>query len=284
MMMPIFQGSRRQIVDQLQDRLSRLEGRQSCDETIVGSGCDALDRLLPGGGFRRGKLVEWLHDCRGSGAGTLSLLCAQQIAGSYGALVVVDNRPDSNRKNSRDLNFYPPAAAAWGIDLSKLLVIRPRDQADALWAWNQALRCEGVAAVWGWVDRLDEKSFRRWQLAGEIGGAVGFLLRPAETRGQPSWSETQLLVEPRPTVAGKCIREECMCEECMHERSTRGRCLRVQVVRCRGGSPGRVAEFELDELNRQVKSPQQTQSDETHPLHLVSQLAHPAIARRSTSA
>ena len=94
--------------------------------------------------------------------------------------------------------FYPPAAAAWGIDLRRLIWLRPHDEAGALWAFDQALRCRAVAAAWAWLPRLESRWFRRFQLAAESSGSLGLLLRPAHVRGQPSWAEIQLGVQPQP--------------------------------------------------------------------------------------
>ena len=48
------------------------------------------------------------------------------------------------------------------------------------------------------VDRLSPQACRRLQLAAEIGGGLGILLRPAQARGQPSFAEYRFLVQPLP--------------------------------------------------------------------------------------
>ena len=174
---------------------------------VVSSCCGALDRLLPAGGFRRGTLVEWLANSSGSGAGTLALLVARQAALEGGAVVVVD----------RNGWFYPLAAAALGMDLERIIVVRSGSARDEIWALDQSLRCPGVAAVWSSLgDQIDQRDFRRLQLAAETGNSLGLLLRPATVRGKPTWSDVQLLVEPRPAT------------------SDHARCLHIQLTRCRG--------------------------------------------------
>lgn len=91
-----------------------------------------------GGGLRRGAVAEWLSAAVASGAQTLALLAAREACREGKSLIVVD----------RQRRFYPPAAAAWGIDLSRLIVVHPASEAEELWAIDQALRCRGVAAVW----------------------------------------------------------------------------------------------------------------------------------------
>ena len=228
----------------------------------ISSGWPALDALLPGQGFLRGSLVEWLSEGPGSGAGTLALRVAQQAsrpvdpqAHPQAAPIVVLDRSGW---------FYPPAAAAWGMDLQRLILLCPRDEASALWALDQALRCPAVAAVWTWLPRLEGRWFRRFQLAVEHSGCLGLLLRPAQVRGQPSWAEMQLGVQPQPSRSG---RRWC-----------------VELLRCRG--PGRLGqvEFQLDELSDRLPTLKKSGSHETHSLPLATPLAPPKAARRSTRA
>jgi len=195
---------------------------------IVSSCCEALDRLLPAGGFRRGTLVEWLSNSSGSGAGTLAMLVARQAALEGGAVVVMD----------RHHWFYPPAAAALGVDLEHVIIVRPDTARDEIWALDQSLRCPGVAAVWSSLgDQLDQRDFRRLQLAAEIGASLGLLLRPATVRGKPTWSDVQLLVEPRPT------------------QSADARRLHVQLTRCRGHlQPRAEVDLEIDHVHGHLRN------------------------------
>lgn len=245
---------------------------------LFSSGCAELDRLLPEGGWRRGVLVEWLAATAGSGAGSLALLVARQAASSGGVLVVLD----------RQGHFYPPAAAAWGVDLGRLLVVRPRQDSEELWALDQALRCPGVAAVWAALERLDWRAFRRLQLAAELGGSLGLLVRPARIRGQPTWSQVQLEVRPRMVPATGTVPGPSGAPRPSAFLGPGGRRVCVELVRCRlGGASGGVGrsaavELELDETCGAVRVA--SGRHETHPLHLAATLAHPAAARRSARA
>jgi protein ImuA len=217
----MFVHSRDAVLAALRERLEQAESPTG--DEFCSSGCPALDRLLPRGGFRRGSLVEWCAATRGSGAGTLALLVAREACRGGGTLAVLDRRRE----------FYPPAAVPWGLDLGNLLVVRPREKADELWALDQALRCPAVAAVWGAQRELDGRTFRRLQLAAEEGRGLGLLLRPASARDRPSWADVHLLVQP---LAG--------------DGSLRR--LRLEVLRCRGGRAGAHVELELDEAHGTV--------------------------------
>lgn len=262
-----------EIVQSLREQLRGIKAQngKASQRAPISSGCAALDHLLPGRGLVSGQLIEWLAESHGSGAGTLAMVLAQQACcRDGGALVVAD----------RARHFYPPAAAAWGINLKQLIVIQARNEKDELWALDQAFRCPGVTAIWAPLERLDPRAFRRLQLAAEDGGAVGLLLRPAGVRGQPSWSDAQLLVQSLPSLSRPKDGTS----------GITGRRLRVERVRCRGGGAEQAAvELELNEVIgtiREAKATGQTlvTDHETHSVYLAAQLARPASGRRSARA
>ena len=183
------------IIKKLQRKIHRLETASRVDDgTVVPSGCRAVDRVLPEGGYRRGTLTEWItpgNRSGGHGADFVSLVTAQKACLDGGALVVFDP----------ERQFYPPAANALGINNSNLIVLRTpsqlsnqandNDQNELYWAIDQALRCSAVAAVWGPLDNLDERWFRRFQLAAESSGTMGLFIRPANALNRSSWAEVQ---------------------------------------------------------------------------------------------
>jgi hypothetical protein len=257
----MLKNSRQQVMATLREHVRRLE--RGSGRSPGGTGLDSvgLDGLLPERGFPRGTLVEWLAEGEGSGAGVLAWLAVRKAAAEGGAMVVLDRRR----------SFYPPAAAALGVELQRVMVVRAGSSDDELWALDQALRCPGVAAVWGVIDQLPPRWFRRLQLAAETGGGIGHLLRPARVRGWPSWSYAQLLVQPLPTPAEATPPEVTL--RC-------GRRWRVELTRCHGLARGRAMEVELDELTGAIREA----VHETRPMHLASQLACPAPPRRSARA
>jgi hypothetical protein len=86
--------------------------------------------------------------------------------------------------------IYPPALAAMGFDLSRLLMLRPRSAAEELWAVTEALRCKGVGAVIAAMGKLTKIEARRLQLAAEQGGGMGVLLRESRQGvvGRRQWA------------------------------------------------------------------------------------------------
>ena len=113
----------------------------------------------------------------------LAVVLAREALRPAGMLAVIDPAR----------RFYPPALASMGVDLSRLVVVQPTEPD---WIVIQALSCPAIDAVLCWPDRLQEKMFRRWQLAAERGGSIGILVRPTAAQGNSSWADIQLGLTP----------------------------------------------------------------------------------------
>jgi hypothetical protein len=243
-------ASRVLTLQRLAGQLQKLERNSHpvCDSSsVISSGMDVLDRLLPDVGFRAGSLIEWMAE-KGS-ADQLALLAARSALGEDRVLIVIDDEE----------TLYPPAAAALGIDLKRLILVRPgkrtRREAqtdtakcspsarakttsvETLWALEQALASRGVAVTFCRLEKLSAKVFRRLQLAAERGRGLGFLIRPHTARGEPSWSDVRFGIET------------------MNEGdSSFARRWRVEVLRCRRGAAGeRFALLEYDDATNTVR-------------------------------
>jgi cell division inhibitor SulA/protein ImuA len=89
---------------------------------------------------------------------------------------------------------YAPALAQQGIELGRLLVVRPASATEALWAAEQALGSGICAAVFLWLKGTDDRWLRRLKLAAEAGGALGVLFRPERHRFESSPASLRLLM------------------------------------------------------------------------------------------
>jgi protein ImuA len=259
-------AAQQSLVAALRRQVERLEGHHAlADEAVVSCGSPPLDRMLPGGGLRWGTLIEYLAPAAACGAAGLAMAAAREACRAGRTLVVVDRR----------CTFYPPAAAAWGIDLSRLLILQPVSSAEELWALDQALRCPGVGAVFYACGPLDAREFRRLQLAAETGGTLGLLLRPSRLRGQPTWSEVQWQIQPCGLEQSKVQGPRSKVRK-LEAAAWR---LSVELVHCRGGPAGQAAVVELDETTgiwREARDDSQARL-----MYPSAELAYPASARRA---
>src|SRR3984893_15601635 len=134
---------------------------------VWSTGCSALDARWPGGGWPAASLIEVLLDQSGRGEGQLfvpALVECQRRAGQ------VKTEPPWLVWIAPPHEPYAPALAQQGIDLTRLLVVRPARATGALWAAEQALGSGVCAAVLLWLKGTDDRWLRRLKLAGEAGG------------------------------------------------------------------------------------------------------------------
>jgi hypothetical protein len=160
---------------------------QSLSQPAIATGHTALDEVLPGGGWPRGALTELLADRTGIGELQLLLPSLAHLARAGRWLVWV----------APPYLPYAPALASRGIELNRVLWVKPAGDKEGLWAMEQALRSPGTGAVLGWPGRrTEERQLRRLQLAAEEGGSLGFLFRAVDRAGQASPAALRLRLEP----------------------------------------------------------------------------------------
>jgi hypothetical protein len=180
---------------------------------VWSTGSSSLDARLPGGGWPTASLIEVLLDDTGLGEVQLFLpaLVACQRSGArdggdapWLVWIAPPHEP------------YAPALAQQGIDLGRLLVVRPATATEALWAAEQALSSGVCAAVLLWLRGTDDRWLRRLKLAAEAGGSLGVLFRPERHRFESSPANLRIVM------------------------SQGSPCARVDLLKVQGGRPGPV--------------------------------------------
>ena len=154
---------------------------------VWSTGKSALDARLPGGGWPTASLIEVLLDDTGFGEVQLflpALVECQRRTGDASWLVWIAPPHEP----------YAPALEQQGIELGRLLVVRPASATEALWAAEQALGSGVCAAVLLWLKGTDDRWLRRLKLAAEAGGALGVLFRPERHRFESSPAILRLLM------------------------------------------------------------------------------------------
>ena len=169
-------------------RVWRLKDASAAPARPVWStGKSSLDARLPGGGWPTASLIEVLLDDTGLGEVQLflpALVESQRTSGDVPWLVWIAPPHEP----------YAPALAQQGIELTRLLVVRPTTATEALWAAEQALGSGVCAAVLLWLKGTDDRWLRRLKLAAEAGGALGVLFRPERHRFESSPASLRLLM------------------------------------------------------------------------------------------
>ncbi len=178
----------------------------------------------------------------------LALIAAREACREGGALVVVD----------RARQFYPPAAANLGIDLTHTIFCRARTQKDQLWALNQALTCQGVGAVLCQPARARRPRLSR-TATGRRNRRHRGIIHPAHQRT----GAAHLVGNAIARRSGAC-------------RIKARRRLRVELLRCRNASAHKSIELELDDETGTLQ--------ESRHVRVASAMAAAAVAKRTTGA
>jgi len=174
---------------------------QTQQKAGLASGYPELDRHLPGGGWPTEALTEILTEQYGIGELRLLMPALAQLSAE-------DAQSDYNEPGwiawvAPPFQPYPPALQQCGIDLSRMLIVRPEDSSEILWSAEQALSSGTCAAVLFWAERLDDQASRRLQLAAEKGHSWAIAFRPMAARLQPSAAALRL--ELHSSSDGTCV-------------------------------------------------------------------------------
>ncbi|RKI58896.1 recombinase RecA [Corallococcus sp. AB049A] len=187
------------VVEELRERIRQLQAAPRRALSVLRTGVDAVDALLPQGGLPLGTSVELCGEAA-SGRTSLALRAVASAHRELRLCAWVDGPKE----------LYPPAAAALGVDLERLLVVRPQLFAQRVWAAVQLARSGTFTAVVvdltlgvgvpGRPERLALTEARKLADAAARGGTLVLLLTspeaPAdglarlrlEARGVQGWS------------------------------------------------------------------------------------------------
>ena len=215
------------IVEELRERIQRLEGAVTRRRTVLSFGVKEIDRRLPEGGLALGALHEVAGGGNGAVDGAAAALFAAGIAArTRGKVLWCITRKD----------LFAPALAQSGLLPDRVIYVEASDEKSVLACFEEGLRHGGLGAVVAEVARLSMTASRRLQLAAEGSGSIGIAIRrwrrqtEAADFGQPTASVTRWRVSVLPStplpVPGV------------------GRARwRVELIRCRAGES---ADFELE--------------------------------------
>nr|WP_109482550.1 translesion DNA synthesis-associated protein ImuA [Paraburkholderia sp. C35] len=178
--MPSFPANAEQIHPGLwrASQLARGVGR------TVATGYDVLTGELPGGGWPVGTMIELLP--QHAGVGELRLL-APALAGTGQRAIVLIDPPQI--PNAAGLAYV-------GLSAERLVWLRPRSSADALWSAEQVLRAGTCSALIFWQNHIRPESLRRLQVAAKAGETLFFMVRPLTQAVDPSPAELRLALRP----------------------------------------------------------------------------------------
>ena len=170
------------IIEQLQKDLLKLAGiRPVAYDSNLPTGLGFLKEHFPYASFPIGAIHEFVCSGKERIAATEGFVSAllSTLMNTHAMTVWITS---SN-------TLFPPAFKLFGIDPDRIIFIQLYKEKDLLWAMEEALKCNGLAAVVCELQELSFTSSRRFQLAVEQSAVTGFILR----------------VNPRKVVPTACV-------------------------------------------------------------------------------
>lgn len=170
----------------------------------LASGYPRLDRHLPGGGWPQHALTEILLEHYGSGELKLLMPALARLSQAGDSDAHEPGNEPCHKSCNPEAGWiawiappfepYPPALVQWGVNLSRVLIVRPKKASETLWAAEQALSSGNCAAVLLWSEMLDDSASRRLQLAAEKGQSWAIAFRSLGALSQASAAALRIKV------------------------------------------------------------------------------------------
>jgi len=161
--------AKKQIISQLQEQILRLQGFKAVTGVSESIGLGEIERAFPNGVFPVGAIHEFLNEeqeNKAASSGFIAGVLAMLMQNGGACLWIGTSR-----------TLFPPALKAFGVEPDRIVFIDLKRERDILWAMEEALKCEGLAAV---ISELREITFaqsRRLQLIVEKSKVTGFIFR-----------------------------------------------------------------------------------------------------------
>jgi protein ImuA len=161
---------KKNIISQLQKNILLWEGfKPPVAGDADGIGLGPVEAAFPNGVFPRGTIHEMVcptpEQSAATGGFMGGLLTSLMQQGGACLWIGVSRK------------LFPPSLIAFDVEVDRIIFVDLQREKDVLWAMEEALKCEGVAAVIGELREISFAQSRRLQLAVESSKVTGFLLR-----------------------------------------------------------------------------------------------------------
>jgi protein ImuA len=180
------------IITRLKMDILPLEGLRSIlpGETLD-LGLGFMEDAFPHRSFPLGAVHEFVSEgpeSAASTAGFISALLASLMKNGAVAVWIGSSK-----------TIFPPALKMFGIHPERVVFIDLLKERDVLWAMEEALKCNGLAAVICEMPELSFTASRRFQLAVEQSRVTGFILRSNPRYLNTNATVSRWKIKPLPT-------------------------------------------------------------------------------------
>lgn len=156
--------------DRLQEDILALQGfRTPTGARKIDFGLGVMDASFPNHTFPTGAVHEFISKDPESAAATTGFMAGLlgKLMGEHGICLWVGIKPI----------VFAAALKAFGVEPHRVIFLDLAKEKDVIWAMEEALKCESLAAVVGELREITFTESRRLQLAVEQSRVTGFLHR-----------------------------------------------------------------------------------------------------------
>jgi protein ImuA len=158
------------IISQLRKEILSLQGfKNKATEDQIRPRLGVIDASFPNAAFPLASIHEFLTGSAGDLATTSGFIAylLSSLMGKEGVSIWISSMT----------TIFPAGLKLFGINPEKIIFITASKEKEKLWIMEEALKCEGLAAVVGEIRDLDFTASRRLQLAVEATRVTGFVIR-----------------------------------------------------------------------------------------------------------
>jgi len=163
-------GAKKSIIEQLQKQILSLQGFVPAPSGTSGLfGLGPIESAFPNGIFPVGAIHEFISSSKEQMAASEGF-----IAGLLSKLMQQGN---ACLWISKSRQLFPPALYTFGVEPDRVIFVDLMQKKEILWAMEEALKTDGLAAVIAELPELDFSQSRRLQLAVEKSKVTGIVIR-----------------------------------------------------------------------------------------------------------
>ena len=163
-------SSKADIIAQLQRDILPFQGFKPVAGNIgFDGGLGFIKHAFPNASFPLGAMHEFL--CRS----TEDVSATEGFVAGIVAAVMQKGGVSIWISSTRTI--FPPALKVFGIEPDNIIFIYLKKEKEMMWAMEEALKCEGIAAVIAETPEISFNASRRFQLAVEQSRVTGFVIR-----------------------------------------------------------------------------------------------------------
>ena len=184
--------SRKALIDKLQKDILVWQGykaQPSGKADTIGLG--QIENAFPNGVFPKHAIHEFI-----AVAPEHSAACEGFIGGLVAALMKVGAACIWISTSRR---LFPTSLSAFNVQTERIIFMDVSKEKDVLWIMEEALKCEGLAAVVAELSDLSLTESRRLQLAVEHSGVTGFILRKDASKKASTIVTARWKITPLPS-------------------------------------------------------------------------------------